>query len=111
MEQSDALRTVSKWLNEEIGSKPPLQEMAELCAEMQMGRQLRVKLGNQFGDKLKGQWYWLLPVDEFARRALIEHTTANVQGEPPRAASSREVGSTAGLGGAVTPAPTFGETK
>lgn len=35
----------------------------------------------------------------------------NVQGEPPRAASSREVGSTDGLGVAVQPAPTFEETK
>ena len=79
MEQSDALRTVSKWLNEEVGGKPPLQEMAQLCAEMQMGRQLRIKLGDQYGDKLNGHWFWLLPVDEFARRALIEHTTPNVK--------------------------------
>lgn len=79
MEQNDALRTVSKWLNEEIGGKPPLQEMAQLCAEMQMGRQLRIKLGDQYGEKLNGQWFWLLPADEYARRALIEHTGPNVE--------------------------------
>lgn len=74
MEQSEALRTVSKWLNEEIGGKPPLQEMAELCAEMQMGMQLRVKLGNQYGETLNGHWFYLLPCDEYSRRVLIEHT-------------------------------------
>lgn len=33
---SDALRTVSKWLNEEIGGEPPRHEIAHLCAELQL---------------------------------------------------------------------------
>ncbi len=33
-EEEDALRTVAKWLNEEIGGPAPMQEMAVICAAM-----------------------------------------------------------------------------
>jgi len=33
-DEEDALRTVAKWLNEEIGGPAPMKEMAVICAAM-----------------------------------------------------------------------------
>jgi len=44
-------------------------------------RRVKVKLGNQFGSYLNGNWFYLHPADEFADDALAKHSGISA---PPR---------------------------
>jgi hypothetical protein len=37
-------------------------------------RRIKVKIGNQFGSYLNGNWFYLHPADEFADDALAKHS-------------------------------------
>ena len=62
-----ALRDVAKLYAKYEALNAPQPEPVE-------DRRLKVKLGNQYGSDLDGNWFYLRPADVFAEAALFNHT-------------------------------------
>ena len=51
-----------------------LAKFGDMVAAAAIDKRVKVKLGEQYGLYLGGNWFYLQPADEFANAALYKHT-------------------------------------